>query len=145
MSWEGNETENMAQSWAAGCTSCSASRSGSRRIHKKENKVKTDCVYFRSMCLEGKNELWLLFPRVSPGKRYWYEVLRQNVLSSACLAAGRSFKLALVRTRPSSLSWFLSVPRSGTRVPLKAHSTSSVVHSQGGSLEQPSLTGLPRP
>lgn len=115
-------------------------------MHKKENKVKTDCVYVRSVCLEGKNELWLLFPRVSPGKKYWYEVLRQSyVLSSGCLAAGRSLKLALVRTRPSSLSWFLSVPRSETRVPLKAHSTSSVVHSQGGSLEQPSLAGLPSP
>lgn len=39
------------------CAHLIVSRSGSRRIHKKENKVKTDRVYFRSMCLEGKNEL----------------------------------------------------------------------------------------
>lgn len=49
-----SETENMAQSWAAEYTSCSASKSGSRQIYKQENKVKIYRVYFRSMCLEGK-------------------------------------------------------------------------------------------
>lgn len=42
------------------------------------------------MCLEGKNELWLPFPRVSPDRKYWCGVLRQSYLSSACLTAGRS-------------------------------------------------------
>lgn len=65
----------------------------------KENKVKADRVYFRSVCLKEKHELWLLLPRESPGKKDWYVVRQIYFLSSGSLAASRSFKPALVKTR----------------------------------------------